>query len=174
VNERSEGRQESAPPGDPAGVIARVLDDLELSWDQPSPGTFVVTLPGERKLQTTCVLEVGAQAVSVHAFVVRQPDENHEAVYRFLLERNLRLHGVAFGVDHLGDIHLAGKVPLTAVTPEGIDRLLGSVLDAADSAFNRILELGFASAIRREWDWRTSRGESTANLEAFRGLHPGE
>ena len=48
--------------------------------------------------------------------------------------------------------------------------MLGSVLDLADSSFNTILELGFASAIRREWAWRTARGESTANLAAFSHL----
>ena len=61
---------------------------------------------------------------------------------------------------------------MPAVTAPEIDRLLGSVLDAADSSFNQLLELGFASAIRREWAWRTSRGESTANLAAFEGLRP--
>jgi Putative bacterial sensory transduction regulator len=159
---------------DPADVIRAALADLGVSHEEARPGTFVATLPGERKLTTTCVLDVGQQAVSVHAFVVRRPDENHEAVYRFLLERNLRLYGVAFAVDHLGDIHLTGKLPLAAVTPEQIDRVLGAVLDAADSSFNQLLELGFATAIRREWAWRTSRGESTANLEAFRRLAPGE
>ncbi|WP_020578987.1 YbjN domain-containing protein [Actinopolymorpha alba] len=157
---------------DPAATIRGVLNDLGLDWDEPRPASFVVTLPGERKLRTTCVLDVGRQAVTVHAFVVRRPDENHESVYRYLLERNLKLYGVAFCVDHLGDIHLAGKLALKAVTPEEIDRVLGTVLEAADSAFNPILELGFASAIRREWAWRTSRGESTANLEAFRRLIP--
>jgi len=44
------------------------------------------------------------------------------------------------------------------------------VLEYSDGSFNTILELGFASAIRKEWDWRTSRGESTANLQAFRHL----
>ncbi len=39
----------------------------------------------------------------------------------------------------------------------------------ADESFNTILELGFSSAIRKEWEWRISRGESTRNLEAFRG-----
>jgi hypothetical protein len=47
--------------------------------------------------------------------------------------------------------------------------LLGSVLSYADESFNAILELGFASSIRKEWEWRRLRGESTRNLEAFRG-----
>jgi hypothetical protein len=43
------------------------------------------------------------------------------------------------------------------------------VLSYADESFNSILELGFAGSIRKEWEWRTARGESTRNLEAFRG-----
>jgi hypothetical protein len=43
------------------------------------------------------------------------------------------------------------------------------VLTYADESFNTILELGFATSIRKEWEWRTSRGESTRNLDAFRG-----
>ena len=43
------------------------------------------------------------------------------------------------------------------------------MLSAADESFNTILELGFASSIRKEWEWRRDRGEPTHNLEAFRG-----
>ena len=43
------------------------------------------------------------------------------------------------------------------------------MLEYADGSFNTILELGFASSIRKEWEWRVSRGEPTRNLEAFRG-----
>jgi hypothetical protein len=150
-------------------TVRTVLADSELAWKEITEGSFTVELPGEKKLQTPCRLEVGEHALGVHAFVARAPDENHERVYRWLLERNLRLFGVSFAVDHLGDIYLDGRLPLSAVTPEEIDRLLGAVLTYADESFNTILELGFASSIRKEWEWRKSRGESTRNLEAFRG-----
>ena len=152
-----------------AATIRQVLDDNDLEWKEISEGVFTVNLPGERKLQTPCRLDVGPHALAVHAFVCRKPDENHERVYRWLLERNLRLFGVAFAVDQTGDIYLDGRLPLSSVTPEEVDRLLGAVLSYSDESFNTILELGFASSIRREWEWRTARGESTANLEAFRG-----
>jgi hypothetical protein len=131
-----------------------------------------VDLPGERKLKTTTRLEVGRHALGVHAFVARNPDENHEGVYRWLLERNLKLYGVAFAIDSAGDIYLDGRLPLHSVTPDEVDRLLGSVLSASDESFNTILELGFASSIRKEWEWRTARGESTTNLAAFEHLRP--
>ena len=62
---------------------------------------------------------------------------------------------------------------MAAVTAAEVDRLLGSVAETADDSFNTILELGFADSIRREWAWRRSRGESTANLAAFTHLDPG-
>ena len=150
-------------------TVRSVLGDSDLVWKEIDEGVFTVELPGERKLATPCRLDVGEHAFGVHAFIARRPDENHERVYRWLLERNLRMFGVAFAVDHVGDIYLDGRLPLTAVTAEEIDRLLGAVLTYSDESFNTILELGFATSIRREWEWRRSRGESTRNLEAFRG-----
>lgn len=155
----------------PATAVLRAfLQDSDIDWESPSPDLFVVTLPGRNKLRTTASLTVGAQSVTINAFVARSPDENHGAVHRWLLERNRRMYGVAFSLDHLGDIYLVGHIALGAVTPEELDRVLGSVLEYADGSFNTILEMGFATAIRKEWDWRRSRGESTVNLAAFAHL----
>ncbi|MFJ8585646.1 YbjN domain-containing protein [Streptomyces sp. NPDC093595] len=151
-------------------IIESTLDDAELTWESPSPGTYVVTLPGTRKLSTTVSLKLGNHSLSVNAFVIRHPDENEAGVHRWLLERNLKLYGVGYAIDGLGDIYLTGKLPLSAVTPQELDRLLGSVLEAADGAFNTLLELGFATAIRKEYEWRVARGESTRNLDAFTHL----
>jgi hypothetical protein len=152
------------------GTIEAALRDAEIEYERPTPMTFVASLPGTRKLSTTCALVVGDHTVSVNAFVARHVDENHERVYRWLLERNARLSGVAFALDRLGDVYLVGRVPLEAVTAAAVDRLLGAVLDAADSSFNLLLEMGFATAIRNEWAWRVKRGESLANLQAFAGM----
>lgn len=152
--------------------VEAALTDAELSWEHPDgrPGTYVVSLPGTRKLSTTCSLAVGRHTLSVNAFVVRHPDENHEAFYRWLLERNTRLYGVGYAIDQLGDVYLTGRLPLAAVTADEVDRLLGAVVENADGSFNTLLELGFASAIRKEYAWRVSRGESTRNLDAFAHL----
>lgn len=151
-------------------VIASTLADRELRYERKGQGRFFVTLPGIKKLQTNCWLIVGRHAVLVEAFVCRRPDEAHEEVYRFLLRRNARLYGVHYTIDGSGDVYLVGRLGLHAVTPDELDRLLGQVLEAADGDFNTLLEIGFASAIRREWDWRVSRGESLANLRAFQHL----
>ncbi len=160
---------EQSPSAAVVDTVRAALAAADLEVQEPRDGVFVFDLPGERKLSTPCQLVVGDHSLAVHAFVCRNPDENHEDVYRWLLARNLRLYGVAFGIDSNGDIFLDGRISLDSVTAPELDRLLGAVLSYADESFNTILELGFASSIRKEWDWRRKRGESTRNLEAFRG-----
>jgi hypothetical protein len=154
---------------DAAAVVRDYLAAQDLAYDEPRDGVFFFSLPGTTKLATPVRVEVGAHHLSLQAFVCRNPDESHERVYRWLLERNLRTYGTAYAVDRLGDIFLTGRVPLGAVTADELDRLLGALLATADESFNTLLELGFESSIRAEWKWRRSRGEPTANLEAFRG-----
>jgi Putative bacterial sensory transduction regulator len=170
----------SVPPetgrdgGHAVDVIRNWLESSGLDWEQGARhGEFVVQLPGEAKLRTTVSLLVGDQALSISAFVVRRPDENHEAFYRRLLTRNARLPGIAFALDGLGDVYLVGRLPLEGVTQETVDHVLGALLSVADSSFNELLALGFLESMKREWRWRVDRGESTRNLEAFRELLEG-
>ena len=150
-----------------AAAIEAALKDLELDAENPSPGAYLVKLAGQHKLATMTWLIAARHSLHVEAFFCRRPDENHERFYRFLLERNGRTYGVHFAVDQVGDVYLVGRLPLAAVTPAEIDRILGCVLTYADENFDPALELGFASAIRREWAWRAKNGESLANLQAF-------
>jgi hypothetical protein len=148
-------------------LIESTLDERGVEWDRAAESSYVVTLPGTHKLKTLCNLAVGDHALRVEAFVMRQPDENREELWSWLLQRNARMYGVAFSTDAVGDVYLVGRTSLHAVTPDEIDRLLGAVLTYSDESFDTMLEIGFGSAIRREWAWRVSRGESLDNLRAF-------
>jgi hypothetical protein len=156
-------------------VIEDTLDTNDLTYTRHEgahgglPG-LIVELPGERRLKTNTILSIGEHSVRVEAFVCRKPDENHEGVYKFLLKRNRRLYGVAYTLDNVGDIYLVGRMALASVDGAEIDRVLGQVLEAVDTDFNTLLELGFRSSIQKEWEWRVSRGESLKNLEAFAHL----
>ena len=130
----------------------------------------IMQVPGTHRLRTTIVLTVGQRYVRIEAFVARNPDENHEAVYRWMLEQNAKLAHVAFCTDSYGDIYLSGALPLDAVTDELVDSVVGIVAAASDESFNALLALGFRSAIEREWAWRNSRGLPTDNLAAFEHL----
>ena len=148
-------------------VVEETLRAAELEYEHPGQGRFVVTLPGTKKLRTLVGLTIGEHGFRVEAFVCRQPDENREQLWTFLLQHNARMYGVAYSIDSVGDIYLTGRLPHAAVTPEEIDRILGAVLSYADDHFNTMLEIGFGTSIRREWAWRVQRGESLRNLEAF-------
>jgi hypothetical protein len=150
-----------------AAAIDAALAGLGLVPERPEPGSYLVRLEGQHKLATMTWLIVGAHSLHVEAFFCRQPDENQARFYRFLLERNGAMYGVHFAVDRQGDVYLVGRLPLTGVTADEIDRILGCVLTYSDENFNPALDIGFASSIRREWAWRVRRGESLANLRAF-------
>jgi len=151
----------------PDAVIRATLEERELEFFSPREGQFLVSLPGTHRLATPCWLVVGEHSLLVEAFVMRHADENREQLYDFLLQRNSRMYGVAWSLDKDGDVYLVGRLPLSAVTPDEIDRLLGAVLTYADDNFDQMLKLGFGSSIKREWAWRVKRGESLANLRAF-------
>ncbi|GAA6527384.1 YbjN domain-containing protein [Intrasporangium sp. DVR] len=159
---------------DPAAAESRLteyLRSVDLEWELGGrEGEYVVTLPGEKKLRTVVSLLVRPRTTSVSAFVIRNPDENHEEFYRTLLRRNLRLTGIAYAIDSDGDVYVRGEVPTEALDADHLDQLFGVILAASDEAFNELLALGFLGSMKKEWAWRVSRGESTRNLEPFRHL----
>jgi Putative bacterial sensory transduction regulator len=155
-------------------AIQAALDSLGLTYEHPEPPAFLVRLEGEHKLATMTWLIAGDHSLQVEAFFCRQPDENHAAFYRFLLERNARMYGVHYALDRTGDVYLTGRLPLSAISEAELDTLLGCVLSYSDDTFNEAIRLGFASAIRREWAWREKRGESLANLRPFADLVNGQ
>ena len=148
-------------------TVAAALAEQGVEWERLDHASFAVALPGEKRLKTACVLTVGRHALEVEAFVMRAPEENHERLYAWLLQRNARMYAVSWAIDGPGDVYLVGKVPLAAVTAEELDRVLGSVLEYADGSFNLLLELGFGSSIKREWAWRVKNDEPLTNLQAF-------
>ncbi|MEP7160495.1 MAG: YbjN domain-containing protein [Dermatophilaceae bacterium] len=155
-------------------AVRRFATDAEIAQESGvRDGEIVLVLPGEKKLKTVCSVLVGERDLRLTAFVIRKPDENHAQFYRWLLQRNLRTPGLAYALDARGDVFVVGRLPLGAVDSDSLDQLLGVVLESCDGAFNELLALGFLTAMRREWDWRVSRGESLRNLDAFRDILAG-
>lgn len=152
--------------------LEHALEEAGVDWSRGPRRIYTVALPGENRLSTTVQLRIGSHSVALEAFVARRPDESHEQVYRWLLRSNAKHPMAAFAVDDMGDIYIVGRLPVSAVSDDVVDRWLGLVLTTVDSAFNTILAMGFATSIRKEWAWRLARGESTFNLSAFESLRP--
>jgi len=153
-----------------SAVIEDFLESHDIDFEKSGDAAYLLTLPGEKKLQTHVALVLGEHSLSINAFVIRKPDENTAALHEWLLQKNASMYAVAFAINELGDVFLVGRLPYAAITEQELDRVLGAVLQYSDSSFNPLLELGFSTAIRREWAWRVSRGESLANLKAFEHL----
>ncbi|MBB4934143.1 hypothetical protein F4561_004963 [Lipingzhangella halophila] len=151
-------------------AIESAIKAADLEFERPRPDAFLVTLPGERRLKTLVWLNVGEYSLLLKAFFCRQPDENHGGFYHWLMHKNETMYGMAFAADEVGDVYIVGRLPLFSVTPDEVDRLLGCVLTYSDENFNGALERGFASSIRKEWQWRVNGGHTLRNLEAFRHL----
>src|SRR4029450_2559714 len=120
-------------------VIERTLRENDLVHEHPEPRKWLVHLPGTTKRKPVCGLIVGAHALRVEAFVCRQPDENREQLWTFLLQHNARMYGVSYSIDSVGDVYLTGRLPHAAVTADELDRILGAVLSYADDHFNAML-----------------------------------
>ncbi|MEI6108558.1 MAG: YbjN domain-containing protein [Actinomycetes bacterium] len=150
--------------------VENFLREQGLTFESVSDKTIVVSLPGTNKQFVNVALTVGETQFRIETFVARNPDENHEVVYRWLLEQNRKLLAVSYSLDHLGDIYLSGTMPISVMDIHQVDQLLGVVLQNSDNSFNVLLELGFRSAIEKEWSWRTSNGMDLTNLQAFTHL----
>lgn len=48
-----------ADTADTTAIIESTLAEAGLAWESPEPGSYVVQLPGTRKLSTTCSVRVG-------------------------------------------------------------------------------------------------------------------
>lgn len=153
-----------------SAVIEKTLSAMDVEWQRVSDNAYAVALPGEKRLKTACILTVGRNALEIEAFVMRAPEENHQQVYSWLLQRNTRMYAVAWAIDGAGDVYLSGRVPLESVSEDELDRIFGSVLENSDGSFNILLELGFSSSIKREWAWRVKNDQPLANLAAFKHL----
>ena len=143
-----------------------------IEYERLNEQCVAVTLPGTKRLRVPVALTRTPQALLVESFVARGTDQDPRPLYEFLLRRNTKAFGVAYCTDQYGDVYLVGRLPISGVTEEALDLVLGSVMGMADGDFNTILELGFSESIEREWKWRLARGESTANLAAFEHLRP--
>jgi len=144
------------------GVIRHTLEDRNIVFSRVGDSGYDLRLENTKHLASAVRLLVGDTSLLVEAFFVRRPDDNAAEFYRFLLERNGRMYGVHFAIDAKGDVYLIGRLPLMAVTPGEIARLLGCVVAYADDSFEAAHQLGLAGSVRREWDWPGWHGQGSS------------
>ena len=132
------------------GQLLDVLTELGVELEWVEAGAYVLTLRGIRRRSTLVWLVAGEQAVAVEAFVMHVvptdcPDPGR--LHRHLLARNLRLRAVHYGLDEVGDVFLTGSLPHSAVTVEGVDRLLGELWQLVDDDHDSLVVLAYGDRL---------------------------
>ena len=144
-------------PG-PAETITAYLADRDVTNQRVSDTDWAIQLKGEKRLSITVLFALRERTLQIESFFMRRPHENHADLYRLLLRTNMRLYGIRFAIDDLGDVYLVGRVPIEAVTEDELDRLLGAIFSNSDELFMPAIEIGFASYLERDMAWRAAQG----------------
>ncbi len=104
---------------------------------------WFVRVFGEEKDVWTAWLTLGQRSLAFETYVLPSPQRNHAEFYRYLLQRNQRLRGLAFELGAEEAVFLAGSVPIHIISEEVIDWILGSLWVAIELCFRSALRIGF-------------------------------
>ena len=151
-------RSDEEPDVDIAGVIDGWFAQADQEVERVGETGWLTVLAGERKRTIPVYLELGDHTLVIESFFMTAPDERHDEVYRYLLQRNLRTYTLRFALYEAGDIMLVGVIPRHAITAEELDRALGQLLTVADDSYWAAIRMGFTGYIEREQTWREKVG----------------
>ena len=115
-----------------------------------SESAFDVIVPSYWKETVTCSIVVHDHGVRAEAFFLRAPEENPEAFYRLLLQRNDRSFVWRFAANEAGDTSLVAELPADAVTEETLDRLLGTLVTLTDETYVPAMRSGWEKGLEAQ------------------------
>jgi hypothetical protein len=130
--------------------LLAVLESLDVPFERVEVGAYVVTLEGVRRPSTRVWLLAGLRAVDVEAFVVHVvPDgcPDPSLLHRHLLQRNLALRWVRYGLDEVGDVFVTGSVPPALVDAATLDVVLGEILALLERDQDTVLRLAYSGRL---------------------------
>lgn len=104
---------------------------------------------GEARDFTTIWYRARERTLHYETYFMPDPEENHEALYHFLMRWNRRLYLAAFVLDRDREVYIEGRLPLAAVTSDEIDRVTGQVYQAVESTFRTAITIGFPRLMSR-------------------------
>lgn len=132
-------------------IDAWAADQIDEDWvaavERPEgdkPLWFVRCL-GEEKSVFTVWFMLRQRSLFVETYFMPAPEQQHAAVYEYLLRRNLRMFGVKFSIGNEDAVYLTAEIHNDDVTPDELDRLLGTAYLETEQSFRPAMRLGFGS-----------------------------
>ena len=116
---------------------------------QSDLGRWYLRLRAEEKDFVTVWLTIRQRTMHHDAQVMPAPEVNVEQTFEYLLRRNTDLHQMRFALGVEDAVYLVGEIPVSAVTEDELDRIVGSSLAYVDAYFPTAMSIGFAGRYRR-------------------------
>ena len=149
---------------DAAGRLSATLGEWEQQWHASSfvgeiehqdlsddRGHFhwLIRLKGEERDVITLWLSLRQRTVFVETELMPAPEENVEALYRYLLVKNHELRELHLAIGPEAGIYLVTQVPIGELTVERMDELVGATVTYVDDLFPTVMSMGLPSMYRR-------------------------
>jgi hypothetical protein len=128
-----------------AGELAGNPTVAAVDRGEPGQRRWYVRLRGEQKDTFTIWFTLRQRTLHYETYVMPAPEENHELFYEHLLQRNVKLFGASFAIGEEHAVFLVGQLPVDAIDPDELDRILGSMYAYVEQFFRPALRIGFAS-----------------------------
>ncbi len=110
---------------------------------------WLIRLKGEEKDVITLWLSLRQRTVHVETELMPAPEEQHQALYRYLLVRNHELRELHLAIGPEDGIYLVAQVPILELTSERLDEIVGATITYVDELFPTAMSMGYASVYRR-------------------------
>jgi hypothetical protein len=110
---------------------------------------WLIRLRGEERDVITLWLSLRQRTVFVETELMPAPEENVEALYRYLLVKNHELRELHLAIGPEAGIFLVTQVPIGELTIERMDELVGATVTYVDDMFPTVMSMGLPSMYRR-------------------------
>jgi hypothetical protein len=138
-------------------IESGMVGDVEHASHPDDKGHYhwMIRLRGDEKDVIALWLTLRQRTVFFESQVMPAPEENHEALYKYLLVKNADLRELHLAIGPEQGIYLVGQIPAGEVTLARLDELVGATLHYVDEIYPTAMSMGLASLYRRRSTKRT-------------------
>src|SRR5689334_24657186 len=91
----------------------------------------------------TIYFDLHQRTLRYEVYFLPDPPANHEALYRFMLQRNHTTYGAHFSIGPDGDCYLVGRVLLEHLDVDELDRIIGVLYELVERWFQVAICIAF-------------------------------
>jgi hypothetical protein len=110
---------------------------------------WLIRLKGDERDVITMWLSLRQRTVFVETELMPAPEENLEALYRYLLVKNHELRELHLAIGPEAGIYLIAQVPVGELTLSRMDELAGATLTYVDEMYPTVMTMGLPLLYRR-------------------------